>query len=114
MFVRADAVAALMVALIVVYVSLRLSRRAIDALVDRAPHGLADHITVAAAAVKGVQRVTRTRVRTVGNQVFVELNVAVPRHLSFEESHVITRQVQETVRAISPNADVSVDRKSVV
>ena len=107
-FVRADAVAALIVALIVIYVSLRLGKRTIDALLDTAPSGLASQIAAAVSAVDGVSRVTQTRVRGSGNQVFVDLRVAVPRHLSFEESHAVTHQVQEVVRAISPNADVVV------
>jgi divalent metal cation (Fe/Co/Zn/Cd) transporter len=36
------------------------------------------------------------------------LHVAVPRHLSFEESHAVSRQAQEAVRSVSPNADVVV------
>ena len=108
-FVRADAVAALFVALIVIFVSLRLGRRTTDALLDRAPHGLADHISVAVAQVKNVRRVNRVRVRDVGSQTFVDLGVAVPRYLSFEESHTVTDQVQAAVRTVSPNADVVVD-----
>ncbi|MDE3091707.1 MAG: cation diffusion facilitator family transporter, partial [Chloroflexota bacterium] len=107
-FVRADAVAALVVALIVIYVSLRLGKRTIDALLDRAPSGLAERIAAAAAGVDGVRRVMQTRVRGSGNQVFIDLRVAVPRHLSFEESHAVTHQVQEAVRSVSPNADVVV------
>ena len=107
-FVRADAIAALVVALIVIYISLQLGRRTIDALMDTAPSGLASQIVAAASAVDGVSRVTQTRVRGSGNQVFVDLNVAVPRHLSFEESDAVTQGVQDAVRAISPNADVVV------
>jgi cation diffusion facilitator family transporter len=107
-FVRADAVAALVVAVIVIYVSLRLGGRTIDALLDRAPHGLADQISAAVLRVDGVRSVMQTRVRGSGNQVFVDLRVAVPRHLSFEESHMVTRQVQDAVHAISPNADTVV------
>jgi divalent metal cation (Fe/Co/Zn/Cd) transporter len=33
----------------------------------------------------------------------------VPRHLSFEESHTVTRDVQSAVRAVAPNADVVVN-----
>jgi cation diffusion facilitator family transporter len=107
-FVRADAIAALVVALIVIYISLQLGRRTIDALMDTAPSGLASQIIAAVSAVDGVSRVTQTRVRGSGNQVFVDLNVAVPRHLSFEESDAVTHGVQDAVRAISPQADVVV------
>lgn len=105
---RADAIAALLVALIVIYVSIRLGRRTIDALLDRAPEGLAEKIGNAASKAQSVVGVTRTRVRQVGSQVFVDLRVAVPRHLSFEESHAVTREVQQAVRTIEPNADVTV------
>lgn len=107
-FVRADAGAALIVALIVVYVSVRLGRRTIDALLDRAPRGLAEHYAAALSSVTGVRRVSRMRVRNVGSQMFVDLNVDVPRHLSFEESHAVTQRAQEAVRTVSPNADVVV------
>jgi len=106
--VRADALAALVVALIVIYVSVRLGRRTIDALLDRAPRGMAEKIVAAVEGVGDVRRVMRARVRGSGNQVFVDLRVAVPRHLSFEESHAVTHQVQDAVRSVAPNADVTI------
>ncbi len=108
LFEDADAIAALVVAVIVICISLRLGRRAVDALLDRAPKGLADQVSQSVGKVTGIQRVTQTRVRDVGNQVFVDLRVDVPRHLSFEETHQLTEQAQEAVRSISPNADVIV------
>jgi cation diffusion facilitator family transporter len=107
-FMRADAVAALIVALIVVYVSVQLGRRTIDALLDRAPGGLAESYAAAVAGVTGVLRVSRIRVRNVGSQIFVDLNIDVPRQLSFEDSHDVAQRVQDAVRTISPNADVVV------
>jgi cation diffusion facilitator family transporter len=106
---RADAIAALVVAIIVVFVSVRLGRRAVDALLDRAPSGLADQISRSVGKVDGILRVSQTRVRDGGNQVFAELRVDVPRHLSLEETHQLTQKAQETVRNISPNADVVIE-----
>ncbi len=108
LWMRADAVAALIVALIVIYVSAQLGKRAVDALLDSAPRGLAERLTAAVARVPHVHRVTRTRVRGADNQVFVEVRVAVPRHLSLEASHAVTQQVRDAVHTISPNADVVV------
>jgi cation diffusion facilitator family transporter len=107
-WVQADAISALIVALIVICVSYQLGRRTVDALLDRAPQGLAERLSEAVSGVAGVQRVTRTRVRNAGNQVFVDLNVEVPRHLSFEESHAITCGAQDAVNRISRGADVVV------
>jgi cation diffusion facilitator family transporter len=106
---RADAVAALGVAGIVVGVSLRLGRRAVDALLDTAPPGLAEGIAAAVGRIEGVRRIVQTRVRGAGNQVFVDLSVAVPRHLSFEESHAVTDQVRDAVRVLAPGADVVIN-----
>jgi cation diffusion facilitator family transporter len=105
-FKRADAIAAFAVALIVVYVSFRMGRRAVDVLLDRAPKGLADKFSRSVEQVNGIERVSRTRVRDVGNQVFVDLTVDVPRHLSLEESHQLAQKAKEAVYGIDPSADV--------
>jgi divalent metal cation (Fe/Co/Zn/Cd) transporter len=105
-FVRADAISALLVAMIVIYVSWQLGKRTIDALLDRAPQGLAEQIVAAVERVEHLQNVIRVRVRGSGSQVFVDLRIAVPRHLSFEASHAVTRQVQAAVHSIAPNADI--------
>ncbi len=107
-FVRADALAAMVVALIVIYVSVQLGRRTIDALLDRAPSGMAEKISKAVSGVEDVKRVNQVRVRSVGNQDFVDLSVSVPSHLSFEESHAVTQKVQQAVNSVSPRADVVV------
>ncbi len=108
-FEDADALAALVVAAIVIYVSLRLGRRAIDALLDRAPSGLAERLSRSVGEVNGIRRVSRTRVRDVGNQIFVDLALEVPRYLSLEESHELTQKACDAVHAIIPNADVVVN-----
>ncbi len=105
-FMRADAVAALVVALIVIYVSWQLGRRTIDGLLDRAPEGMAEAIVAAVERVEHVRQVMGARVRSSGGRTFVELRVAIPRHLSFEESHAVTHQVREAVCAVAPAADV--------
>lgn len=105
---HADAIAALVVAVIVIIVSVRLGRRAIDALLDHAPKGLAEQLSRAVEEVKGILRVSRIRVRDVGSQIFVDLNVGVPRNLSLEESHQLAGKAQAAVQALSPGADVVV------
>jgi cation diffusion facilitator family transporter len=113
-FEDADAIAALFVAVIVIVVSVRLGRRAIDALVDHAPEGLAEQLSRAVEAVEGIVRVSRIRVRDVGSQTFVDLNVDIPRYLSLEESHVLAGKAQEAVQAVSPDADVVVHTDPIV
>jgi cation diffusion facilitator family transporter len=107
-FEDADAIAALAVSVIVIYVGYKLGRRAVDALLDRAPQGLVQQLERAVKDVRGIHRITRMRVRDVGSSTFVDMNIDVPRHLSFEESHEVTQSVQRTIHRIVPGADVAV------
>lgn len=103
---RADAVAALGVAVIVFFVSYRLGRRTLDVLLDRAPDGLKDRITGAALEVEGVVDTGQVRLRRSGARVFIDMNISVDRTLSFERTHAIAESVERAVREIIPGADV--------
>jgi cation diffusion facilitator family transporter len=105
---RADAVAALGVAGIVIFVSLRLARAATSALLDVAPEGLADKISEAAARVEGVREVRQARVRKSGAATFVDLTIAVSRSAHFEHAHAIAETVANAVRSSVPRSDVVV------
>jgi cation diffusion facilitator family transporter len=105
---RADAVAALGVAIIVFFVSYRLGRRTIDVLLDRAPDGLPQKLRDAVAEVEGVLGVGQVRVRRSGPVFFVDMTVDVDRNQSFERTHAIADDVEVRVQTIAPGADVVV------
>jgi cation diffusion facilitator family transporter len=105
---RADAVAALGVACIVVVISLRLGWRSISALIDAAPAGLAERIDAVVAAVPGMRSASRARVRQSGAEVFVDLTVEVDRSASLEEAHRIATAAQEAIEKIVPRSDIVV------
>ncbi|MBN2193023.1 MAG: cation diffusion facilitator family transporter [Polyangiaceae bacterium] len=104
---QADAVAALGVAGIVIWVSLRLGKKSVDDLLDAAPKDLQERIA-RAAAVPGVTSVDRARVRRSGPETFVDLSLTAAADQSFEVAHDLTRQVEDAVRAVVPRADVVV------
>jgi cation diffusion facilitator family transporter len=66
LFSRADALAALGVAAVVIVASYRLGRRTVDVLVDRAPSGLPGKIEAVVKGVEGVHACRRLRVRRAG------------------------------------------------
>ncbi len=105
---RADAVAALGVALIVLSVSYRLGRSTVDSLLDRAPSGVAPRISEEALRVPGVLDCRRVRVRKVGPVLFVDLVVDVARTLPLEEAHAVASAVEDSIRGLEPRADVTV------
>lgn len=105
---KADAVAAFVVALIVIYVSLQLGRRAVSVLLDAAPPGLAYQIRATVAVLPGVQSVGPVRVRQSGASTFVDLTVGVARNAPLETAHEIATLVEEQVVALTPKSDVVV------
>lgn len=103
----ADAAAALGVAGIVIWVSLRLGRRSIGDLLDEAPQGLKEQIEDA-CDVDGVVEVLQTRVRQAGPQTFVDLTVRVAEGMSLHDGHDLAHQVEHEVLRVAPGADVIV------
>jgi cation diffusion facilitator family transporter len=106
--VHADAVAALGVAVIVVWVSLQLGRRSVEALIDTVPADLRDRLAEAAQTVAGVRRVDQVRVRYAGADSFVDITLGVDPDLSLERAHQLSSQVEEAVQTVLKGADVVV------
>ena len=71
---------------VVVYVSWRLARRTIDALLDAAPAGVRNKIIAAVSSVDGLLEVDRVRIRRAGNRYFADLSVGVARNVTFQRS----------------------------
>lgn len=112
----ADPIAALFVAGVVVYVSARLGRQTIDALLDAAPAGVRSQIMDAVNAVEGVLEVDRARIRRAGNRYFVDLTLGLARTVTFQRSEQVVANVIHAVHDILPGADVvvhSIPRASV-
>ncbi|WP_204325225.1 hypothetical protein, partial [Stenotrophomonas maltophilia] len=63
---KADAIAAILVAIFICAMSWRLGRRTIDALMDAAPKGATEAIAAAVDAVPGVVAINQIRLRQVG------------------------------------------------
>jgi cation diffusion facilitator family transporter len=105
---KADAVAALGVALIVIYVSVQLGRRAVDVLLDTAPKGLAEKIEGQVQEIEGVAACRQIRLRWAGANIFADIVLEIEGDTSFERAHEITHRVEEVVRRLAPGADVLV------
>jgi cation diffusion facilitator family transporter len=104
--VKADPVSALLVSGVIVYVSSRLARRTIDALLDAAPVGYRSRIIDAALQVHGVIEVERARVRRAGNRYFADLTVGLERNVTFQRSGQVVAEITKAVQDLLPEADV--------
>ena len=105
---RADPIAALFVAGVVISVSWRLARRTIDALLDAAPTGVRNEILEKIRAIDGVLEVERARIRRAGNRYFADVSVGLSRNFTFQRSEQITDEVTARVHQVLPDADVMV------
>jgi cation diffusion facilitator family transporter len=106
--VKADAVAALIVAVIVVVVSLQLGVRTVQALLDSAPGGVAEKIKAAVQEIKGVHDCHAVRIRHSGPRYFVDLHVLLDGSQTLEAAHELTERIEQRVRTLLPDADVTV------
>ena len=104
---KADAVAALGVAAVVVVVSLRLGRKAVADLLDTVPANLAARIA-SLARVEGVREARQVRVRRSGPEIFVDLVLVVDRGESLEHGHKIACQAEAAIRRELPATDIVV------
>jgi len=106
---KADPLAALLVAGLVVYVSSRLARQTIDALLDAAPKGVRSRIIEEVYRVNGVLGVDRVRIRRAGSRHFADVSVAMSRNVTFQKSEQVANEVAARIRKLLPDADVVVN-----
>jgi cation diffusion facilitator family transporter len=113
-FPEADAIAAAIVAIIVIWISVRLGRQTIDALLDRVPDGVQQTVESVVEEIDGVESIRRLRLRPSGGTVFINLVVGIQRTTFFDRAHGIVDSVEESVREALPRADILVHAEPVV
>ena len=105
---KADSVAAMVVAIIVIYVSAELGYRTIAALLDTAPKGLAERIERVAGAVPGVVDAHAIRIRPSGAHTFIDMHVTMDGNMTLRDAHATTIEVEDAILEMVPMADVTV------
>lgn len=94
----ADALSALVVAAIVIYVAFQLGRRSIDVLLDTAPKGVVQTIKEISKKIPQITSVHDIRARNSGADVFVEMCVHVTPSLSLIEAHKISHEFEKMIQ----------------
>jgi cation diffusion facilitator family transporter len=105
---RADAIAALIVAVIVLFAAARLASESIQVLMDRASVEADEAISRALARVSEPVDVRRVRIRHASGRTFVDLVVAVRPDAALTQAHTIADAIEDAVRDELPGADVLV------
>ena len=102
----ADPVAALVISLMILRLTVRVGREAVSALLDEVPTETRRRILVEVTRVPGVLAVEQARVRRAGAGYFADLTLALPRRFTFEHTGELVREATEAVHRALPKADV--------
>jgi cation diffusion facilitator family transporter len=105
---EADSIAALFVAALVLGAALRLMRRNVDVLMDRAP---ADAEQAARQAIAGIEppiQVQRLRMRSAAGRHFADVVIAVSPSAAVGQGHAAADAVEEALERALPETDVVV------
>jgi cation diffusion facilitator family transporter len=95
----ADSVAALAVAFIVLGVSYKLGRRAVDVLLDRSPDDLVGQIEAILAGATAIVHYHDLKVRTAGAENFIEVTIHVEPGSTLEHAHAISHQLEQQIKS---------------
>ncbi|MGD0832150.1 MAG: cation diffusion facilitator family transporter [Terracidiphilus sp.] len=102
----ADPLAAVVVSLLILRLTLRLGREAVSVLLDQIPAETRRQVIEEVARVPGVLAVEKARVRQAGANYFADLTLALPRRYTFEHTGELVRAATEAVQRMLPEADV--------
>ncbi len=95
----ADSIAAMGVALIVIFVSYNLGKRSINVLLDHVPDSVCEKINDLLKNANEIEQYHSLKVRAAGPDIFVELNIHVKPNLTIEESHTIATHIENKLKA---------------
>lgn len=106
----ADPIAALLVTIIILVVTVQLARQTLDSLLDATPpevrSQLRGELVRELEAIHDIQKAERIRVRRSGSNYFVDLTLGLSRNLTFQRAEQVTVKATAAVQQRLPGADV--------
>lgn len=102
----ADPASALIIAVVLVIAAIRLIRRSLDALLDRAPDGAETKIRMGMDKIGGICGKPIIRIRPQGHILHVDIVVKAEGSLTIRQGHEIANTIENGIRKIFPDADV--------
>jgi cation diffusion facilitator family transporter len=102
----ADPLAAVVVSLMILRLTLHLGHEAVAVLLDEIPAQTRRAIVREVEQVPGVLAVEQARMRRAGADYFADLTLALPRRFTFEHTGELVQAATEAVHRTLPQADV--------
>jgi len=95
---KADSIAALFVAVIVLFVSYQLGRKAIDVLLDKSPVNTTKIVSATLKEFPEVLKFHGLKARTAGADTFIKFNVHFDPDLSLREVHEVCDKIESEIK----------------
>lgn len=105
-FPLGDPLAAIGVAIVVLFLTIKLGRETVDILLDRAPSGLVPPIKRAIEQIDGIRECGRIRLRKAGPITFVDIVCHADQTIPLSVAHEISVKARNTAERIVGRADV--------
>jgi len=103
---QADSIAALFVAVIVLYVSFELGKKAIDVLLDKSPQNVTETVRETLKEFPEVLRYHGLKARTAGADTFIKFNVHLNPDLSLREVHEVCDKIELKLQSLIARSEV--------
>lgn len=107
-FFFADSVAALVVALIVLVVSYKLGKKAVDVLLDKAPEDKIKKVEHSLATFPEIKEFHTLKVRSAGADTFVSVIITLDPHITLKNVHEICDKIEIEVSKVIDRCEVFV------
>jgi len=105
---NADSIAALFVAVIVLFVCYQLGKKAIDVLLDKSPVDTKEKVRKILHAFPEVKHYHSLKARTAGADTFIKFNVHFDPDMSLREVHELCDRIETEIQLTIPRSEVYV------
>lgn len=102
----ADPISAIIVSILIIVVTFRLTKKAFDSLMDRVPPGLRENIYKEISSMDGVEGIKKFRVRSSGSKIFIDMVILIARTKLFSHTHEIMDSVERKISELAPDSDI--------
>lgn len=104
----ADCIAALLVAVIVIWISYKLGKRSINVLLDRVPNEIYSKIYGLMEKIQSITTYHDLKIRASGADIFVDVTIHVNSDLNVIETHEIATNIEMKIQALIDRCNVHI------
>jgi len=107
-YYNADAYSAIGVAIIVLFISYRLGKRAINVLLDHAPDGVMDIVEKKLKSIPEIKGYHDLKIRTAGPDTFIRVNIHLNDKIDLTTAHLLCDKIEHAIGKMIPRCEVTI------